>query len=412
MSLLKKKVLIIFLLALALRVIWIATLNNNIDVWGDWWDELGWRLATGQGFWVQNPWFSQEAPFYAWRSPGFPFLLSLVYRIFGHSFLAAKIVLAILNSGAAVLLYLLGRMLIGEKGGTASGLIYAFYPTAIFFTGYFAPDNLFTILLLATVLFLVLAEKTGKRHLFLLAGIFLGAGVLSRSLFLLLLPVICGWLFIRNRKVAVPGTLIVSLGCLLVMVPWVIRNYRMCHNFILTSTEGGIVCYIANNPHSLSEPSGYWNPDNDVTEHLAGMSEVQADHYLYREAFNFIRHNPAEYSRLVADRFTRFWRLYPHTFSGPGESYTRRHVIIAFLTMTPIFAAFFVGLWFSFRRWRDFLLFYLIIIVWSLPVILFFKTVLRYREAIMPYIILFAAYAFNAAASRKRFKAHSDPGTK
>ncbi|MFA5392869.1 MAG: glycosyltransferase family 39 protein [Candidatus Ratteibacteria bacterium] len=388
-----RKVWIIFLAALALRVIWIATLNNNVDVWGDWWDELGWRLATGQGFWVQNPWFSHGVPFYAWRSPGFPFLLSLVYRIFGHSFLAAKIVLAILNSGAAVLLYLLGRTLIGKREGVAAGLIYAFYPTAIFFTGYLAPDNIFTILLLTTVLFLVFAEKTGKRHLFFLAGIFLGAGVLSRSLFLVILPTVFLWLRIRNRKVAVPATLIVFLGCLLVMVPWTVRNYRVCHSFILTSTEGGIVCYIANNPHSLSEPSGYWNPGIDITEHLAGMSEVQIDHYWYREAFRFIRDNPKEYLRLCADRFTRFWRLYPHTFSGPGEAYTKRHVIIALLTMTPIFAAFFVGLCFSFRRWRDFLLFYLIIVVWSLPVILFFKTVLRYREAIMPYVILLAGYA-------------------
>ena len=72
---------------MALRVVWIATLDNNIDVWGDYWDELGWHLAIGQGFWVQNPWLPQGASFCAWRSPGFPFLLSLVYRIFGHSFL-------------------------------------------------------------------------------------------------------------------------------------------------------------------------------------------------------------------------------------------------------------------------------------------------------------------------------------
>ena len=38
-----------------------------------------------------------------------------------------------------------------------------------------------------------------------------------------------------------------------------------------------------------------------------------------------------------------------------------------------------------------------------LPVILFFKTVLRYREAIMPYIILLASYAFSEVVFRRRF---------
>jgi 4-amino-4-deoxy-L-arabinose transferase-like glycosyltransferase len=390
---LRKKLFLIFLVALALRVAWIATLKNNIDVWGDWWDELGWRLANGQGFWVNNPYFSQETPFYAWRSPGFPFFLSLIYRLFGHSFLAAKIVLAVLNSFAAVLVYLLGRILMGERVGTISGLIYAFYPAAIFWTGYLAPDNLFVVILLLLLIFLLFGERTHKHWFFLLAGFFLGFGVLSRSLFLVLLPIVFVWLFIRNRKIAISGTLLVFLGCALVMVPWTIRNYRMCQSFVLTSTEGGFVCYIANNSHSLSEPSGYWIPGVDVTEHLAGMSEVQIDHYWYREAFRFIRSQPGEYLRLTSDRFVRFWRFYLHTFSGPGEPYKNYQAVLSFLILTPILLVSFYGLWFSFRKWRDFSLLYLVIIAWSLPVILFFKTVLRYREAIMPYLILFAAYA-------------------
>ncbi|MDD3726443.1 MAG: hypothetical protein PHI44_04540 [Candidatus Ratteibacteria bacterium] len=46
---LTKKLVLIFLIALVLRIGFILTLDNTVDVWGDWWDELDWKIATGQG---------------------------------------------------------------------------------------------------------------------------------------------------------------------------------------------------------------------------------------------------------------------------------------------------------------------------------------------------------------------------
>jgi len=389
----KRKLWIIFLLALALRLLWIATLDNTVDVWGDWWDELGWRLAQGHGFWVKNPYFPGYPDFYSWRSPGFPFFLSLIYRVSGHSLLAAKFGLAIMSSATAVLLYFLAAQLIDRKTGLLAGLLYAVYAPAVFWTGYLAPDNLFVPLLLLTTLCLVYAERQGEWTGFFLAGIFLGMGVLSRSLFLVVLPVGFVWLLVRQRRLAVPGTLLVLAGCLLIAGPWTFRNYRIHHRFVLTSTEGGIVCYIANNPNSLSEPSGYWNPPPEVLEQFKGLSEVEFDRALYRQAFAYIRSHPAEYGKLVRGRFIRFWRFYLHTFSGPGQAYSRKQALLSFFVLTPIFLLTFYGFYLSLKKWRGFFLFYLLILGWSLPVILFFKTVIRYREALMPCLLIFAAHA-------------------
>jgi len=83
----------IFIGALILRIGFILTMDNSIDMWGDWWDELGWKLATEKGFWVNNPYFPEGPKFYSWRHPGFPFFLAGIYKIFGHNFLAGKLVL-------------------------------------------------------------------------------------------------------------------------------------------------------------------------------------------------------------------------------------------------------------------------------------------------------------------------------
>jgi len=48
-SKIKKQLITVFIIAIILRVGFILTLDNSIDVWGDWWDELGWKLATGKG---------------------------------------------------------------------------------------------------------------------------------------------------------------------------------------------------------------------------------------------------------------------------------------------------------------------------------------------------------------------------
>jgi 4-amino-4-deoxy-L-arabinose transferase-like glycosyltransferase len=252
---------------------------------------------------------------------------------------------------------------------------------------------------LLTVLLLFISENKKILLLFLAAGVSTGLGVLTRSAFFVLVPSVFLWMLLRNRKYLCRRFLVYSSGVLLVIAPWVMRNYKVHETFVLTSTEGGIVCYIANNEKSIYQPSGYWDPsgkhDEPIINEIKGLSEIQIDRYFYRAALRFIKGNSATYRSLVWGRFARFWRLAPHTFSGPGESYKSYHVKIALLTNIPIFFLAGIGFFFSLKRWRDFFLFYLLIVFWSVPVILFFKTIIRYREPLMPFIIILAFVAMN-----------------
>jgi 4-amino-4-deoxy-L-arabinose transferase-like glycosyltransferase len=404
----KKKLIIylllIFLLSFIIRVGFIVTLDTSVDVWGDWWSELGLRLAGGEGFWVANPFFDGPR-FYSWRLPGFPFFLAAIYRIFGHSFFAAKIGLAFLSSLSVILTFFIGKNLINERGGFIAALTFVFYPPAIFWTGFLAPETLSTTIILTLFLALILGEKTKKIYLFFISGIFLGVGILTRSVFLVILPTIILWLLIKNKKLLLTGSLSILAGCLLLVTPWIIRNYRIHRTFVLTSTEGGLVSYIGNNPMTRLHPAGFWHPPLEYyLYHVPGfknLSEVQINRLLYQRSLSFIRAYPKEFFLRVANRFLRCWRLFPHTISGPGEPYTNFHVWVSLSTLTPLFLCALYGIVLSFKKWKSFLLAYFFIFAWTFPVILFFRVAIRYREPIMPFMIIFFSLAIEQLLAKK-----------
>jgi len=387
---------IIFLVALIIRIAFILTLDNSVDVWGDWWDELGWSLAQGKGFQVLNPYFSDAMPFYSWRAPGFPIFLAIIYRLFGHSFFAAKIALALLSALTAVLLYALGKEIFNKKTGILAAGIYTIYPASIFWTGYLAPETLASLLIILLTLFAVKSIKSPHILLPLFTGIVLSTLILTRSIGLLLIPVIPAFFFFHKKKKAWKPMLLFFCG-LLCLMPWTVRNWIIQKSFVPVSAEGEVVLYIANNERSLGEASGFYHNEN--IEEFRGMSEIEIDRKFYAMAFSFITKNPKTYARLVLDRFIRFWRLYPHTISGPGTSYTGIHILISIFTETPILLLGICGLFLSKRRWRDLLFPYLILTVFSFSHILV-RTTIRYRFPLMGLAILFTAYFLVAITQR------------
>lgn len=390
----KKLLGIIFLLALVIRIGFILTMDNTVDVWGDWWDELGWKIAQGQGFWVTNPYFPDGIPFYSWRAPGFPLFLAVIYKIFGHSFLSAKIGLAVLSALSCILLYLLGKILINKKTGIVCAAIYAFYPAAIFWCGYLAPETLTSFLFIGIML--ILASNIRKNYPLIVAGgLVFGYAILTRSISLVFFPAFLIYFFIRSSlKSAIRISLLFLVGTFLIFAPWVIRNYRIHHRFVPVSTEGGIVFFIANNEYSLSQESGFYHAEN--VGDFRGLSEAEIDRKLYKTTIEFIKKNPRTYVKLVLDRFIRFWRLYPHTISGPGKSYNVLHIIVSLLTETPIIFLGLAGIIVSFfksKSRRKFVLLYLIILFYSLGCIAIRATI-RYRFPIMEFMIFFSVYLF------------------
>jgi 4-amino-4-deoxy-L-arabinose transferase-like glycosyltransferase len=397
----KRKILYIFLLALILRVGFILTLDNSVDVWGDWWDELGWKIASGKGYWVNNPYFPNGPKFYAWRSPGFPLFLAIIYKIFGHSFLAAKIGLAILSSITVVLLYLLGKILVDEKTGFWTSLIYSIYPASIFWTGYLAPETISTFLLVLSVVLILKGEIENKKNLyFILGGLFLGYLYITRPTFLVIGPFFIIALLLKHGKKIMPYIILMTIFMFIFPLLWGIRNFKVLNHFVFTSTEGGIVFFIANNEYSLNNPSGFYHAEN--IEEFKGLSEVEVDKLLYKKTFEFIKKNPKLYIKLVFDRFLRFWRFYPHSISGPGAPYRKLHQIVSFLWETPIILLGFSGIFISLKEFKKWVLLYSVIFIYT-GISILIRTTIRYRFPIMGFLIIFSIYFIRQIKYEKKY---------
>ena len=102
-------------------VIVFATLIGDGQVYNDW----AVRIAAGD--WLGSDLFYQ--------SPLYPYFLAVLFKVFGHHLMAARIVQAALGSTSCVLLAIAGRRFFNMGTGLAAGGLLAVYPVAIFFDG-------------------------------------------------------------------------------------------------------------------------------------------------------------------------------------------------------------------------------------------------------------------------------------
>ena len=109
---------------------------------------------------------------------------------------------------------------------------------------------------------------------------------------------------------------------LLVLSPWMIRNFLVFGEPIWTTTHGGYTLALANNPvyyrDVLNGPPGrvwtghdQWLWADSVTRETAGMSEPDADRYMRNQALQLAREQPGDFARATLARLGHFWAVAP-----------------------------------------------------------------------------------------------------
>jgi hypothetical protein len=290
----------VVLLAFVVRIVWIAhadyvpTLSDDAGRY----DFLGRSLANGGGYTNPN---GNTTLFWP---PGYPFLLTAIYKLcaeaqFGnHEVTAALVFNAAAGALTCIFVYALARRMVRGSGrsataGLAGALLYALLPSAVFFAGVTLTETWFTFLSMLAVYLLVVGKERASWPVRIAAAIVIGYAALVRGQ-ALLLPVaaIPFWYAtwragardqdhgaaIRHVGGIVTATAALVTAC---VMPWMIRNYAESGAFVAIASNSGVDFYIG---HS-EDADGRGRIVNELVFRYPERQQADAEALVSRDGF-------------------------------------------------------------------------------------------------------------------------------
>jgi 4-amino-4-deoxy-L-arabinose transferase-like glycosyltransferase len=242
--------------------------------------------------------------------PGYPLLLAAIYAVFGPSTLAVGVVQAGLGGVTAALIAWLAWRLAGSVAGVAAGLLAAFYPHLVFWTGHVLTETPFVLLVIFTLVLLVEGSVRQKTPWFFAAGLALAAGALTRSVFLIYLPVatiLVWWLSTGGARWRSAGALLV--GAVVLLAPWTIRNAAEIHVLTPVATKSPFVMWQGNSPASTGGTAGYMDVRDFKPLPLpAGTSEAATYNAYSAAVVDYLKQHPLSVLERAPIKFWNMWR--------------------------------------------------------------------------------------------------------
>ena len=383
---------IILALALILRIL--TALAVHPPLFSDAVDyaALGRSLAAGEGY-------AHHGQPTAYRTPGYPAMLAAFYRLFGETALPVRLFQALADACSCALVYLIGKRLFSRETGVMAAGIYAVLPGAILYVPMLMTETVFTTVFLLTVF--ISLDPRNLRRLRLAEGFLVGLGTLIRPLLLPLPAVMALVRIVRKEPLrdALQGLCVTAAGALIVIAPWLTRNYIDFGRLTVT-TSTGVNFWIGTHEGATgtySYPAG--NPLEKEADECA-RSDLGM-----RLGGQFILSHPAEYLLIEAKKWAHFfstdyWLLlalnYQPGLPPPSASALADLPVAEVLLMHVPFAtvlllaAFAACCSMNDRRWAVMAL--LSPVAYWIVVHLMFYAGGRYRVPVVPLVAIAAAY--------------------
>jgi 4-amino-4-deoxy-L-arabinose transferase-like glycosyltransferase len=350
------------------------------------------HIVRGQGF--SSPFHQQTGPT-AWVAPAYPYLVSLVFRVFGTYTSASALVLLGLQccmaAATGIAIHALGRRTLGPQIGFWAAWIWALSPIFFRWAVSWIWDFAASAFLLSVVFMLTLdvAEKN-TRKLWLSLGALWAVIALTNPALLSVMPfTVLYAAFVNHRafrswfaSLALAGILFAAL-----VSPWLIRNDLVFGRPVFLRSNFWFEFHLGNYHFSNGLGFAGKHPGANPAEmrKYAEWGEMKYIDYYKQDSLGFVREYPAEFRELTLHRAWWFWDGTPLLYQGrewwqPWKFW-------------PWSAAGWLGLLFLLtRRPRGWLLFASALVVYPIPYY-FVYPVAKYRHAIEPELLLLSVYA-------------------
>lgn len=365
------------------------------------------HLLNGRGY-VFDEWGRAPLQVTSFLPPLYVYWCALFMSWWPGNYLPMYIAQALVAASGCIPAYWVGRKMFSERVGIVFAIAYAFYPEFLYLHSRPVSEFLYVVLVLwLLVLYLRIREQgSNAKRIPWLAFAFgaLGAAavLVKEATATFLLAVVIALLVherlrgIAWRRIILP----IAAAGLLVMMPWMVRNYEVQGEFIPIRTGHGLTMWLANHHGATGTDKDYdgryilQTMDRAYLAHVDSLlpaDEQDRDRVYGREVAQFIRERPGEYLTLCLKRLTYF------LWFDPTHPIARSRVYRLSYLFLLAFAV--PGFILAYRRrlldpivpliYGAYLLFYVPVIV--LP---------RYRIIPVLMLLLLASYALERMRSR------------
>jgi tetratricopeptide (TPR) repeat protein/4-amino-4-deoxy-L-arabinose transferase-like glycosyltransferase len=357
-------------------------------------------------------------PFF--RAPLYPYLLGLIYRLTGGSYLAPRLLHFLLGALTALVTYTLARKLLGRLAAAISGAVAAVYPVVIYFEGELLTETLFIFLIMVSLYCFALAVEKQKGCMWFAAGLALGGAVITRPTAAVFIPfaALGALLFAERRRL---HAVLVLLGVVLLIVPVTAHNLAVSGEFIPLVWQGGLNFYLGNNAAangwSATGPGlrkDWWGGYHDmiaIPRQELGREPryTEVSDYWTHKGLDYIKRDPSGWTRLMLKKVALFWGSYefPNNLDYNFmrlHSWVLRNPVISFATVAPFAVLGLIVLAPKFRRLYFLYAFFLAFFAGTVA----FFVCSRYRAPGLPLMIVFAggavAWLVDTARDRRVYK--------
>ena len=370
--------------------------------------------------------------------PLYSLVLALVYGVFGRAYLAVALLhIAFDLLSMALLADICGRLIPrqGDWVGALAALCFALYPYLIF-QNLTLNDTALWILLLHLFVWLLILLRERERQdritlaIALLAGLVLGASLLTRALLPALAVLALPWFLLRlSWRGTVWRLLPVALLSLLVVLPWLWRGAGIYGGFVPIALNSGENIYQGNNDNTAAVMrAGYdvqWLPA--PIDAPPKDLPLQRNNFLAEAGWKYLREHPAQIPELLLLKLGVHWnpQVTPLNNLRQGERLTidaSGQVVVvqgdgSHIGVTAANAAYqddslfavagrvahglyfggllalaLAGAWMSRRDWRALYLLYAVQLSQTVMYLLFHPST-RYRSPTDPLLFVFSALA-------------------
>jgi 4-amino-4-deoxy-L-arabinose transferase-like glycosyltransferase len=244
----------------------------------------------------------------------------------------------LLGVAAVVAVGLVGRKIAGDRAGLIAAGIAAVYPQLWINDGMLVSESLYALVIAVTLLFAyrLWASRSWSDALWL--GVIIGLAALTRPEAVFLVPLF-GIPLLFSRKTAAGKrwltVFIMGIACLVVILPWWVRNLTVFEKPTFLATGNGIVFQVSNCDGTYSgQFLGYWDitcltagapPQNAQQREILHGTSVPGLAYLHardprddsvldtearNKGFDYIKAHLSRVPVVVAARIGRIWGVF------------------------------------------------------------------------------------------------------